>query len=370
MSLRRMWTVARKEVRHINRNPLTFFLVAISPAFLLFFLAYVFSFDVEHADLAVMDLDRTAASRRYVSRLAGGEALSVVAFVEDYAAMDALLVAGRVDGGLVIPPGFAAALHDRRPARVQLLVDGTSVFLAARTISMVSAASEKAAVELQPVPRFLSLPFQVHTRAWYNATLRASNGVVPGLLGVVMILPALSLALSLTREKELGTLEGLIATPIRGTEYLLGKLSAYMLMGVVGVLLGWAVAVYWFGVPFRGRMSLLILLTLDFFLASMGFSLLVSTWVSSQQAVTFVMLMVFFVPSFFLTGLIQPVDRQSWGSVLVSWSFPHTHYIAITRALFLKGNDLALLRFPAGALLGMGMVEVVVSMLVFRKRLS
>ena len=370
MSLRRAWTVTRKEIRHIHRNPLTFFLVAISPAFLLFFLAYVFSFDVEQADLAVMDLDRTAASRGYIQRLGSGKSLSVVTFVDDYAAMDALLVAGRVDGGLVIPPGFAAALHDRRPARVQLLVDGTSVFLAARTISMVTAASERASVTLQAVPRPLSPLFRVHSRGWYNATLRASTGMVPALLGVVMILPALSLVLSLTREKELGTLEGLIVTPIRGTEYLLGKLAAYMLMGIVGVLLGWAVAVYWFDVPFRGRMSLLILLTLDFFLASMGFSLLIATWVSSQQAATFVMLMVFFVPSFFLTGLIQPVDQQSWGSVLVSWFFPHTHYITITRALFLKGSNLALLKIPAGALLGMGMVEVAVSILVFRKRLS
>jgi len=370
MSLRRMWTVARKEVRHINRNPLTFFLVAISPAFLLFFLAYVFSFDVQHAGLAVMDLDRTAASRRYISRLTSGETLSVVAFVDDYAAMDALLVAGRVDGGVVIPPGFAAALRDRRPARVQLLVDGTSVFLAGQTISMVAAASERASVVLQPVPRSFSPPFEVHSRGWYNATLKTTNGMVPGLLGVVMTLPALSLALSLTREKELGTLEGLIVTPIRGPEYLLGKLSAYMLMGVVGVLLGWAVAVYWFGVPFRGRMSLLILLTLDFFLASMGFSLLIATWISSQQAAMFVVLMVFFVPSFFLTGLIQPVVQQSWSSVLVSWSFPHTHYIAITRALFLKGSDLPLLWMPAGSLLGMGIAAVTVSVAAFRKRLS
>jgi len=370
MLVSRVLAVAIKEVRHIMRNLLTLFLVTVSPAFLLFTLAYVFSFDIDQARLAVIDLDKSQIARAYLTGLTSGGSLSITAFVDDYSALDKLLVAGGVDAALVIPPGFGEALQNQALAQVQVIVDGSNLNVARQTMSKISAASRTVVAGMQPGLPEVPLPFELRSLAWYNATLKSLFSMVPGLLGVVLSLPALALSLSLTREKELGTLEGLMATPIQGAEYLLGKMSAYLLMGSGSVLLSWLVAVAWFRVPFRGEMGILMLLTLTYLLASMGFSLFISTWISSQQTAMFTVMMVFFVPSFFLTGLMHPINREALGAVLVSSALPATHYIIIARGVFLKGANLATLAWPGLVLLGMGLIALFVSIGSFKKRLG
>jgi ABC-2 type transport system permease protein len=370
MSLRRILAIVLKELRHITRDARTLFLVTASPAFMLFAFAYVFSFDVDHANLALMDLDRSQVARDYVSRLVSGDTLSLVALAENYDQVDRLLVDGVVQAVLVIPPGFGDDILAGRPAQVQAVVDGTDTIAAGQTVSMLSAASQAVAVEIRPLARRISAPFEVRGRAWYNPTLKSLFSMVPGLVAVVLSLPALSLCLGLTREKELGTLEGLFTTPITSVEYLLGKVSAYMLTGVVSVLLAWLVAVVWFRVPFRGSLWLLILLTIDFFLASMGLSLIIANWVASQQTATFIVLMAFFVPSFFLSGLIDPINRASLRSMLTSWALPTTHFVTISRAVFLKGVGLPYLGMPSLILFGMGVIAFGVGLALFDKKLG
>jgi ABC-2 type transport system permease protein len=370
MSLRRTLAVVLKELRHITRDIRTLILVTVSPAFLLFTLAYVFSFDVNHASLAVMDLDKSRVSRDYVNSLDSNDTFSVIAFVGDYQAIDRLLVDGTVDAALVIPPNFGETIQAGHLAQVQLLVDGSDAYAASQTLSMLSAASSSVASEIQPVSRKVTSPFDVRSRAWYNATLKSLISMVPGLLGVVLALPALALSLALTREKELGSFEGLLVTPVRGTEYLSGKVSAYALTGIISVLLAWLVAVVWFQVPFRGNVLLLVLMTIDYFLASMGLSLIISTWVASQQTAMFIVLMAFFVPSFFLTGLVDPVNRGSLYSVLISSALPTTHFITISRAIFLKGVGLSYLVVPSLTLLGMAAVAFALSLVLFKKKLA
>jgi ABC-2 type transport system permease protein len=370
MSLRRILAVVLKEMRHITRDARTLFLVTVSPAFMLFAFAYVFSFDVDHADLALMDLDRSQVARDYVTRLVSGDALSVVAYAENYDQVDRLLVDGVVEAVLVIPPGFGDDVLAGRSAQVQAVIDGADTIAAGQTISMLTAASQAVAVEIQPLARQLAVPFDVRGRAWYNPTLKSLFSMVPGLVAVVLSLPALSLSLGLTREKELGTLEGLFTTPIQGIEYLLGKVSAYMVTGVISILLAWLVAVVWFQVPFRGSLLLLVLLTLDFFLASMGLSLIIANWAASQQTATFIVLMAFFVPSFFLSGLIDPVNRASWRSLLTSWALPTTHFVTISRAIFLKGVGLPYLMVPSLILLGMGLIAFGIGLALFDKKLG
>lgn len=370
MSIRRTLAVALKELRHITRDLRILFLVTVSPAIMLFTLAYVFSFDVEHADLAVMDRDRSSASRDYLTSLTSGGTLSVVAFADSYSEIDRLLVDETVDAALVIPPGFGQDVKTMRLAQVQMVIDGSDPIAAGQAIRIISAASRSAAVDIQPLPRTLSPPFDLRSRAWYNATLRSLVSMVPGLLAVVMSLPALALSLALTREKEIGTFEGLIATPMQGAEYLLGKVGAYVLMGVSSILFAWLVAVVWFRVPFRGDMLLLVLLTADYFLAGMGLSLVISIWVASQQTAMFIVLMAFFVPSFFLSGLIDPIDRESLRSVVTSSALPATHYIIITRGIFLKGVGSAYLLKPILTLLGMGLGALALSLTFFKKKLA
>ncbi len=371
MVFRRTWAVARKELRHIGRNRLTLFLVTISPAMLLFLLAYVFAFNVDTADLAVLDLSRSQVSRGYVGALtAGANSLRLAANADTYEEIDRMLIAGNVDAAIVIPPDFSRQTANSGGATVQVIVDGSNPIIAGQIIGMVSGASARAGADLRPVLRQLAPTFEVRTRAWYNDTLKSQVSMVPGLLGIVLSLPALALSLSLTREKELGTLEGLMATPIEGTGYLLGKTSAYILTGLSGLALSWLVAVGWFKVPFRGDMALLVVLTVAYFLATMGISLLISSRISSQQTAMLLVMLIFFVPSFFLAGLIDPIDRSSRVAVLLSTPLPATHYIDITRGIFLKGVGLETLLQPSFMLVLMGVSALVVSTLAFKKKLS
>lgn len=370
MLLRRTWAIARKELRHIGRNRLTLFLVTLSPAMLLFLLAYVFAFNVDEADLAVLDLSGSRAGRDYVNRITASGSLRYAASAASYEEIDHLLVAGAVDAALVIPPGFGQDVAGAAGAHVQLIVDGSNPIIASQIMGMIRRASDAASADLRPVLRQLGPAFEVRSRAWYNDSLSSQVSMVPGLLAIVLSLPALALTLSLTREQELGTLEGLMATPIEGVAYLSGKISAYVGTGLVGLLLSWLVAVSWFKVPFRGEMGLLLALTVAYFLATMGVSLLIASRIASQQTAMLLAMLIFFVPSFFLAGLIDPIDQQSAVAVALSTPLPATHYIAITRGLFLKGVGLETLARPGLILLGMGLFALLLSTLLFKKKLA
>jgi ABC-type multidrug transport system permease subunit len=182
-------------------------------------------------------------------------------------------------------------------------------------------------------------------------------------------MPALALALALTREKEVGSLEGLMATPVRGTEYLLGKSLAYWASGLVSVVLVWLVATLWFHVPFRGRLPVFLLLAADYMVASMGVSLVVATFVRNQQTAMFLILMVFFVPSFFIAGLLLPVADEPLARA-VAYVLPTTHFITICRSVFLKGLGPVALWKPASILLGFGIACLGISLVLFDKKVA
>jgi len=369
MSIYRMLAIARKEFRHISRDLRTLFLVAISPAFLLLTISYIFVLDVQQVNLAVWDLDGSFLSRRYVAALTADGDFRVYTLVASYAELDRLLLAGRVDCGLVIPSGFERDLQAGRQAQVQAVVDGADPIAANQTVFGLSQRTVAFATQFHVPSPLVSGP-DLRSKVWYNPTLKSLTSMVPGLMAIVLCMPVLALALALAREKESGSFESLIATPIRGPEYLVGKLAAYLASGLVSALLVWLVAVLYFKVPFRGNVSLYFLLAADYLLAGMGFSLLIANFVRSQQTAMFLVLMVFFVPGFFVAGLVTPVDTSSLGSRLVAYALPVTHFIAISRGVFLKGLGPGSLAFPASALLGIGAGGLIPSLFLFRKRLG
>ncbi len=209
---------------------------------------------------------------------------------------------------------------------------------------------------------------EVRRQAWYNAGLESMFSMVPGLLAIVLIMPTMALALALTREKETGTLEGLFATPVLGVEYLIGKLLAYIAAGLVSAVLALLVAVLWFRVPFRGSLAVYLLLAADYFLACMGATVVIANFVRSQQTAMFIVLIIFIVPSFFLAGLISPVSTGALAARLTSYAVPGTHFVEISRGVFLKGLGLEQMIRPALILLGMGLGALVVGLLSFRKK--
>ncbi len=366
-SISRLLAITRKELRHITRDVRIFFLVTLSPAFLLLVLANIFALDANNATVAWLDFDRTPTSRAYRAAITADGTFRIVEVAENYAEVEAALRQGRVDLAVIIPAGFESdLLRGIRPAVVQAVADGVDAIVASQFLGNLSARTTAFGTALIGTP----VRLEARTRAWYNGELKSLWSMVPGLVAIVLILPSLALTLAVTREGEVGTLESLIASPVRGAEFLLGKLTAYILSGLVSAGLTVAVATGWFGVPFRGSLPLFLLMTAGFFLACMGISLLIAQFVRSQQTAMLVVLFIFFVPAFFVSGLIQPVNTDSTASLVVSYALPSTHFIAITRAIFLKGTTLDGLAFHAGMLALTGVMGTLAGLAAFRKRIG
>ena len=379
MNLLRVWAVMRKEMRHIMRDRRTFALVTVSPVFLLVIMAYTFMVDIEHVAVAVMDRDATPLSRRYLAGLGGTGDVLVRYVANDYQQLERWLMTSEAKAAIVIPPGFEADLQAGQEAQVQVLVEGTEPMTANTAMQHVGGYTQQFALELAReaaaragllVDETSLAPIELRMRTWYNPTLKMVIGFLPALIAMVMGMPAVTTTLALTREKEHGTLEQLIATPIRRSELLVGKLIPYVLSGLLAVVMCVIVAVYWFGSPFKGSFLLYLVLAVAFLFASLAIALVMSVFVKTQQAAQLGAMLVFFFPGFFLSGIFYPLVSMEPLMKMEAYMVPTTHFVYISRGVFLKGQGLDALWPYTLALLAMGIVFLLLAILLFRKKLA
>lgn len=379
MNLLRTWAVIRKEARHITRDRGTFFLVTVSPVFLLLVMAYTFMVDIEKVAVAVMDRDGTKLSRRYIAGLGSTGDVEVRYVADNYGELERWLMTSEAKAAIVIPPNFEADLRASREASIQVLIEGTEPVTANSAMQHVGGYTQKFALEVvkdaaaragMPVDENALTPIDLRLRTWYNPTLKAVIGFLPALIAMVMAMPAVTTTMALTREKEHGTLEQLITTPIRRSELLVGKLIPYVLSGLLGVILCIIVAVYWFGSPFKGNLVLYLMLSLIFLLASLAIAMVMSVFVKSQQAAQLGAFLIFFFPGFFLSGIFYPLVSMQPIMKMEAYMVPTTHYVLISRGIFLKGQGLDMLWPFAMALLAMGFVFLGLAILMFKKKLA
>lgn len=369
----------RKEAWHILRDRRAFLLTIFAPVFLLLVMAYSFSVDIKNVAVAVMDHDRTPLSRRYLTGLSSSGDVIVRYMATDYADIVRWLMTSQAKAAVIIPPGFEADLRAGREATMQVLVEGTDPNTANTALLHIGGYTQRFAIHIVaetmnragfPVDAATLMPVDLRLRTWYNPTLKAVIGFLPALIGVVLGMPAVATTLALVREKERGTFEQLIVTPIRRSELVVGKLVPYMMSGLISVVLCAALAVYWFGTPFRGNFLLYLLLSADFFLASMGIALIISTFTSSQQAAQVGAVLIFFFPGFFLSGIFYPLFSMEPIMKMEAFMVPTTHYVLISRGVFLKGQGLTVLWPYATALLVMGLLFLGLAVLLFKKKLT
>jgi ABC-2 type transport system permease protein len=377
MDLRRTFSIMRKEMWHILRDRRTFVLVTVSPVFLLVVFAYSMSVEIRNVAIAVLDYDQSALSREYLAGLASTGDIIIRYRPRDYAEMESRIERRQAKAAVVIPAGFEDDLLAGRETSLQVIVDGTDPHTANHTITHISGYTQRVALEIlskalerEGISPGQVSPIQLRMRTWYNPTLKPIIGWVPGLIAIVLGMPAVAATLALTAEKEKGTLEALITTPLRRSELLIGKLIPYVISGLFSAVLCALVGVYWLGTPFRGSPLLYILLSADFFLAALGISLLISVFVPTQQAAMVCAMLIFLFPGFFMSGLFYPIASMSSEMKLESYMMPTTHYLAITRGLFLKGLGISSLWPFAAALLAMGIGVTGVSIVTFKKRLG
>jgi ABC-2 type transport system permease protein len=379
MNFLRTWAVVRKEARHITRDRRAFFLVTISPVFLLLVMAYTFMVDIKHVAVAVMDRDATPLSRRYIAGLGGTGDIRVTYVGSSYGDLEHWLVTSQAKAALVIPPGFEADLQAGRQASIQVLVEGTEPTTANTAMQQIAGYTQQFALQIvrevteragMPMNEEALLPVDLRLRTLYNPTLETVIGFLPALIAMVMGMPAVTTTLALTREKEHGTLEQLIATPIRRSELLVGKLIPYLLSGLLAVVLCLSVAVYWFGSPFKGSLALFMLFSVDFLLASLAIALVLSVFVKSQQAAQLGAMLVFFFPGFFLSGIFYPLVSMQPIMKMEAYMVPTTHYVLISRGILLKGQGVGALWPYAVALSVMAVTFLGLAILLFKKKLA
>ncbi len=365
MSIRRLIAIIRKEFRHIRRDRRLLFLVTVSPAIMLVAFAYLFSFDTVHIPFAYYDRDHSVASRQLLMALITDRRLHLVGEATGYEDLRAAMQAGRVRMGLVIPPGFGADLVAGRTATVQLIGDGSDPITAA--VQMARLAGLISEWGLPYRRSQLPIPVDVRGLVWFNPYLRSSHSMVPALLAIVLILPGMAVALALTREKELGSFESLAATPVRPVEYILGKLIPYLVYGLVGACGAVAVALLWFRVPLRGSVLDLAGMTLVYLLATLGITTFVAGFMATQSTALRAVLLLFLVPSVFLSGILLPVDPQTR---LTAETLPATHFVVIARGVFLKGQSWRALGRPLFILMVMALLSLTLSVFTLRKRVD
>ncbi len=366
-----------KEFLQVLRDPRMRLMIFLMPLIQVMVFGYAVSTDVRDVPTAVVDFDRTPASRELLSRFAGSGYFRFVAQPRDAGAVAGLLDRGAAEAVLRIDQGFAADLAGGRTARLQVIVDGTDsntagivlgyagriagdfsdrVFLD-RLSRMGGAGRRPGGVALVP-------------RAWFNENLESRNYYVPGVIAMIVMLITLMLtSMAVVREKEIGTIEQILVSPITPAEFILGKTIPFAIIGYANVFLVAGIGIFWFDVPIRGSVLLLLGATAFYLMTTLGIGLLISTVSRTQQQA---MMTVFFVylPAVLLSGFMFPIANMPRAVQLLTYANPLRHFLVIVRGIFLAGAGAKTLWPQMAALLGIGVATLAVAARRFRKTLA
>ena len=378
-----LWRIVVKELLQLRQDRRMIPVILVAPVLQLVIFGFAVNTDVSHVPLVLVDLDRTASSRALVDRFTSSRYFELAGTEDSVGAIDAWLVGGRAQAALVIERGYGARAAAGRAPRVQLVVDGSdaspaTVALGYGAAIVAAAGAERVARGLEamagsPLAAAVSGAGQTELvpRVWYNPDLQSRWFYVPAVLAMIlMIMTMLLSAMAVVREKEIGTMEQIIVTPIRSWQLVAGKLLPFAAIGMVQVFLVTGVAVFGFGVPLRGSFLLLVLLSQLFVLNTLGLGLLVSTVVRTQQQAMMTAAFTMMLPMVYLSGLIFPIENMPPAIQYVTYAIPLRYYAKIIRGVFLRGSGLDVLWPQALVLALMGTAILTVASLRFRKRLD
>jgi ABC-2 type transport system permease protein len=377
MSLRHIWAVTRKEFQHILRDRSTLILVLITPTALLLLMAYALTVDIQHVPIAILDHDHSYLSRAFIQQITAGEDLDLYAQVGELNDIEDMLMHGEIKAALILSPAFSEDLLALKGMPLQVVIDGTEPESGAFAVDHIAWRAEEFindAVSSQIQAMGLQLeslqPIDLRIRTWFNPSLKPRNDLIPGLISMVLGLPALSVALTLAHEREHGTLEQLMATPIGRAELLVGKMIPYIVVGLVNVIVIPLIALAWFRIPFNGNFLLFFILSALFLFAILSMGIIVGVFMPTQAAALALSFLVIFFPGFFLTGIFFPIASMPEIMRMEALGLPGTHYAVITRGIFLPGVGLEVLWPYAIMQIGLGIAFTGVAALFFKKKLG
>lgn len=373
--------VIKKELQQLRRDKKVIPAMIVGPIIQLLALGYAANLDVLNVPLLLVDQDRSAASRDLVDRFLASGYFELVGTEDSPEGIDPWLLDNRAQLALVIGPSYGDKLATGRRPEVQVIADGTDsnsaglgLGYASRILASVGMEIRQASLQAgRPALLAQSPPgtFDLVPRVWYNPDLKTRWFYVPAILAMVLMLVTMILpSVAVVREKEIGTLEQLIVTPLRPWQLILGKLTPFAIVGMLDLLVVTALAVNLFKVPLRGSLLLLIALSFLFILTTLGLGLLVSTLVRTQQQAMGFCVYLLMVPMIYLSGLIFPIENMPRGFQVATYVIPVRYYANILRGIFLRGSGLEVLWPDALVLLGIGVGVLGLAVLRFRKTLE
>ncbi len=372
----RLSSIIRKEFIQIMRDPRTLALIIVMPIMQLFLLGYAATTDVKNISLAVWDQNQTAQSRALLDAFRSADYFRIAYSVGSQKDIQDLIETGRVRAALIIPPDYDRRLNEG-DAQVSVVLDGSDATVGSTALSAARLIGQAYATNVLAEHNALSgrgsalvPPVDVRTQIWYNPDLISAYFNIPGVIGMILsLITAMLTATAVVRERERGTIEQLIVTPIRSWELVLGKVLPYVILAFVDVIEVLMIGHWWFGVPVRGDLGLVLLLSGLFALSSLGIGLFASTVANTQQeAMLTVMLTI--LPSIFLSGFFFPIDAMPKFLQIISYGIPLRYYLVIIRALLLKGVGASALEGEIIALAVFAIVITGAAAARFRKRLD
>jgi ABC-2 type transport system permease protein len=377
MSNSRLVSLIRKEFIQILRDPRTLILVLVIPVMQLFLLGYAATNDVRNVPLAVFDQDRSAEARRLLDAYRVADYFHLAFDVRSERELQTLIDNGQARAGLIIPPDYSERLARGETAQVAFILDGTDPTVAATSLSASQLIGQMHGITIlsgrlsnMGVSMELQPAVDVRTRVWYNPDLISAYFMIPGVIGMILFaLTSILTANAIVRERERGTIEQLIVTPIRPWELVVGKLLPYSILAFLNTLEVLVISVYWFKVPLRGELSLILALSGLFLLTSLGIGLLASTIANTQQEAMLTVWMTL-LPSIFLSGFFFPLEAMPKVLQWISYAMPLRYYLVIIRSLMLKDIGAETLVSEIVALAIFGITIMTIAALRFRKRLD
>lgn len=342
-SLIRIKAISKKEIRQLLRDVRMLGVIFLFPMFLLIVFGYAINFDVHHVKIAVYDLDKSTLSKSYIQSLISSEYFDLVGYIESDNQIKKILDENAAQLIIVIPENFSREINSNRTAKIQYLIDGVQGNTATLIMNYVNIAtadlSGKITSEyLERRGTKLFVPFQLEPRFWFNPELNSTRFLLPGLIGMILILVAVvTISLSIVREKEKGTIEQLNVSSLAVTELLLGKIIPYVIIAFLNAGIVLLAGYLFFDITVKGSFFWLMICTLIFLTASLGMGIIVSVVADSLQVAFQIGTLISLLPSLLLSGFVFPIESMPVVIQIITNITPTKFYIACLRAILLKG---------------------------------
>jgi ABC-2 type transport system permease protein len=377
MRLIRIWAVTRKEFLHVLRDVRSLGMAIAIPMMMLMLFGYALTLDVDKVPLVVWDQSGTQQSRDLIAQFTGSKYFSLRSYFDNYADIVRAIDSGRALAAMVIPRDYAQRISACRDAKVQFIVDGGDANTATIALGYAEALTQTysqnlviKAIRRSGAPA-LQQPLDVRPRVWFNEDMESRNFIIPGLIGVLlMVIAALMTSLTVSREWERGTMEQLISTPVKGPELVIGKLIPYFTIGLFDVLLGVLMSKFLFHVPLRGSVVFLFGMAIIFLIGTMSWGILISINAKNQLLASQIAMVSTFLPSFLLSGFMFSIANMPQPIQIITYAVPARYFVSLLKGIYLKGVGFHVMQGEVILLTVYAIVMFALAIARFKKKLS